>query len=100
MLPPSETEQMGGAFRFPRSLVPKFHLGTPPVLREIPFRADSIQCYSVGIGHEMASTSAFPSAIWERGNHLGTFISLNNSPHAATTSRAAISSIVRFFTRA
>ena len=24
-------------------LVPKFHLGTPPVLREILFRADSVQ---------------------------------------------------------
>jgi hypothetical protein len=44
-------------------------LGTPPVPREIPFRADSIGHYGVKIGNKIASARAFPSATWERGNH-------------------------------
>jgi hypothetical protein len=54
-------------FGLPFSLVPKFHFGTPPVPREIPFRADSGWSYRVKIGNEIASTSAFPSTTWERG---------------------------------
>jgi hypothetical protein len=48
-------------------LVPKFHLGTPPVPREISFGGDLKDSYSAGIGHEIASASAFPSETWERG---------------------------------
>jgi hypothetical protein len=55
-------------------LVPKLHLGTllpsaGPGLREIPFRADSIRRHSIKVGSATASTSAFPSATWERGNN-------------------------------
>jgi hypothetical protein len=56
---------------FLRFLVPKLHLGTPPVPREIPFRANSISRYRTGIGNEIASASAFPSATWERGEASG-----------------------------
>ena|ERR1039458_9667091 len=56
-------------------LVPKLHLGTllpsaGPGLREIPFRADSIHRHSIKVGSATASTSAFPSATWERGGKV------------------------------
>jgi hypothetical protein len=47
-------------------LVPKLYLGTPPVSREISFRADSTWCDRGEIGNGIASASAFPSATWER----------------------------------
>jgi predicted glycogen debranching enzyme len=42
-------------------LVPKLHLGTLLAPREIPFRADR------KIGNGVASASAFPNGVWERG---------------------------------
>jgi hypothetical protein len=49
------------------SLVPKFHLGTPLVLREISFRADTNGYLRVTVGNEIASASVFPNEIWEQG---------------------------------
>ena len=43
-------------------LVPKLYLGTFPDPREISFRAE--------IGNEVASASAFPNEIWERGRNF------------------------------
>jgi len=43
-------------------------LGTFLVPREIPFRAGSISHYPVEVGNEIASASAFPNEIWERGH--------------------------------
>jgi hypothetical protein len=42
-------------------------LGTPPFPREIPFRANSNDSCQIKIGNEIASASAFPNKIWERG---------------------------------
>jgi type II secretion system protein H len=55
---------MSRLFSMQGPLVPKFYLGTSLVLREILFRAD-------WIGNEIASASAFPNKIWERGRQRG-----------------------------
>ena len=49
-------------------LVPKLHLGTLPVPRETPFRADSTRCYRAEIGNGLASANALPNGVWEGGN--------------------------------
>ena len=64
----SQEEFWMGLMGWRFSLVPKFHLGTSPVPREILFRADSTQYYRVEIGNGIASASAFPNGVWERGN--------------------------------
>ena len=43
------------------------NLGTPPDPREILFRADFDDPYRLEIGNGVASASAFPNRVWERG---------------------------------
>jgi hypothetical protein len=45
-------------------------LGTPPVPREILFRADLTRSYRIKIGNKIASAIAFPNEIWEQGENF------------------------------
>jgi hypothetical protein len=62
---PSAVEGPWPYYHFPRSQTP---FGNVPCSREIPFRAIPPRWrFPVEIGNGIASASAFPNGVWERG---------------------------------
>jgi hypothetical protein len=62
-LGPSAAARLNAPIKHTFSLVPKLHLGTP---LSAQFHC-SVTHHAAGIGNRVASASAFPNGVWERG---------------------------------